>query len=550
MKGSSKFNQLKPAIVLSCAISFMFFLYEPITLYANNINDFWFDFYALLQPSLLFFLLSSAILFFFFFALLIISQKTPVKNLYHWVLLLTTFCFICSYIHSNFLAGFLPSLDGTAPDWGDVPANLVSIIVCIVVAISIIVLTIKSGYKKSLTYLTFLDLAIMLLLSISLISTSLTTDIFKPKEFVATSTTKNINLVSNNRNYMILLVDATDSVQFNKIVSKNESYQNTLKDFSYFPDTVSGYAFTRDSIPFIFSGKWNENKTPFSDYSTDAFNTSKFFSELSKQNYNKNFYDYDFIWSDPKAMDFNNIIDTSSESIRSTSLLKQELKYILYKTLPFPIKFLSKIETLDFSRTRQTENDFKWDDLVFYNDYLKRPTEKTDENYFQFIHIEGAHVPFDIDENLEPLPEANGTYPQKLEATMKIVAAYLERLKQNGAYDNSTIIIMADHGYWYERRNEESRANPILYIKGVNETHTKTHASNKQISYEDLSDAFIELLNGKQSTEIFSNIPASGRIRRYIYNGYGAEEHMLEYHQTGNASDDSGLQPTGEEYNL
>lgn len=346
---------------------------------------------------------------------------------------------------------------------------------------------------------------------------------------------------------MILLVDAVDSVQFDKVVSKNETYQETLKDFSYYPDTVSGYAFTRDSIPFIFSETWNENKTPFSEYSTSAFNDSKFFAKLSEQKYNKNFYDYDFIWNDPKSMEFGNIIDSSTLNIKMPNLFKQELRYILYKSLPFPIKFLSRIENLDFSQTKPTEDNFLWDDLVFYNDYLTRPIEAIDENYFQFVHIEGGHVPFDLNENLEPLPNHDGAYPQKLEATMKIIAAYIDRLKQNNTYDNSTIIIMADHGFWYDT---ESRANPILYIKGFNETHSKMKTSDKQISYEDLSDAFIELLDNKQSTEIFKDIPNTDRIRRYIYNGYGAEEHMLEYTQTGNAWDDSGLQPTGKEFNL
>jgi hypothetical protein len=106
---------------------------------------------------------------------------------------------------------------------------------------------------------------------------------------------------------------------------------------------------------------------------------------------------------------------------------------------------------------------------------------------------------------------------------------------------------MADHGFWY---GTSSRANPILYIKGTNEKHNKMTVSQKQISFEDLSDAFIELLNNKKSDEIFENIPTSGRIRRHIYNGFGEEDRLIEYNQTGNAWEDKKLQPTGREYNL
>ncbi len=547
MKGVIRIKELFYACILSCAISFMVFLYEPITLYANNVNDFWFDFYVLISPSLLFFALSTVALFIIFTIAFFLSKKTRLKNIYYWTLLLATFCFLCAYIHSNFLAEFLPSLDGTNPDWSSKTANIVSIAICIIIAITLIILVKKTGYQKSLKYTSILNLAIVFILFLSLASTAITTDVFKPKEFIATSTTKNINLVSNNNNFVILMLDAIDSVQFNKVVSANKSYQQTLKDFSYYPDTVSAYSFTRDSIPFIFSSTWNENQTSFAEYSTNAYNNSEFFKKLSEKQYNKNFYEYQLTWNDQKATEFSNIESPSSGAIKKKALLKQEIKYILYKTLPFPLKRLSKIETLDFSVTQPANDIFQWDNLVFYNDYLKRPVEKTDQNYFGFVHIEGGHTPFDITENFESIPDSNGTYGQKLEASMKIIEAYLNRLKENNAYDNSTIIIMADHGFWYETN---SRANPILYIKGANEKHDKMTVSNKQISFEDLSAAFIELLDNKKSDEIFKDIPTSGRTRRHIYNEFGSEEVLVEYNQTGNAWEGSKLQPTGNVYRL
>ncbi len=547
MKGVIKTKELIYACLISCAIGFMLFINEPITLYANNINDFWFDFYVLIFPSLLFFSLTTIILFIIFTAFFFLSKKTALKKTYYWAIIFAIFCFLCAYIHSNFLAGFLPPLDGTNPDWSSKTANIISIATCAIIAIALIVSIKKAGYHKTIKYASTLVAAIVFILFLSLASTAMTTDVFKPKEFIATSTTKNINLISNRNNFVILLLDAVDSVQFDKVVSANESYQQALKDFSYYPDTVSAYSYTRDSIPFIFSNTWNENQTSFAEYSTNAYNNSEFFKKLSEKGYNKNFYEYELTWNNQKATEFNNIESPSSGSIKKKALLKQEIKYILYKSLPFPLKYLSKIETLDFSETKPINDVFQWDNLIFYNDYLRRPTEKTDQNYFSFIHIEGGHTPFNVTENLEPIPENDGTYEQKLEANMKIIENYLNRLKNNNAYNNSTIIIMADHGFWY---GTSSRANPILYIKGTNEKHNKMTVSQKQISFEDLSDAFIELLNNKKSDEIFENIPTSGRIRRHIYNGFGEEDRLIEYNQTGNAWEDKKLQPTGREYNL
>ena len=334
---------------------------------------------------------------------------------------------------------------------------------------------------------------------------------------------------------------------FNKIVSGNKEYQQIFKDFSYYPDTLSGYAFTRDSIPFIFSGEWNENQTPFSEYSTNAYNNSKFFTELSKRNYNKNFYDFDFTWNSDKSLEFDNIsyLDTTKKS----TLLKQEVKYFLYKALPFPLKQFSKIDTFDLSLAQTTQNQepYAWDDISIYDNYLERPLSKTDQNYFQYVHIEGAHVPFNLDSNVKMLAGEEGTYGDKIEATIKIIDKYLTRLKDNDAYDNATIVILADHGYDIDGTN---RANPILYIKGNSEKHSQTVISKKQISYIDLCEGFIELLDGKSSTEIFKDVPTSGRVRRFLNNSFNKEEHMQEFEQTGHAWETENFKPTGRTFDL
>lgn len=48
MKNNIK--KLLPAYILSLAVSFMLFIYEPIVMYTSNINDFWFDFITMLKP--------------------------------------------------------------------------------------------------------------------------------------------------------------------------------------------------------------------------------------------------------------------------------------------------------------------------------------------------------------------------------------------------------------------------------------------------------------------------------------------------------------------
>ena len=278
-----------PAIILSLIVSFTVFIYEPVTMYANNIDDFWFDFYTLIGPSLLFFVATFTALLFFFLFTKLIAKWLKRPNFYYIILSLASICFICVYIHSNFLTSFLPPLDGTTFDWSDLTANIISIIICLISFALLIFSFIKAKPQKTTKYCFYLVSAIFVMLIISFSSTLLTTSVFEPKEIITTATVKNLDLLSNNDNYLIFLVDAVDSTHFNKIVKNNSKYQQDLKDFSYFPDTLSGYSFTRDAIPSIFSGEWNENQVQFSEYSTKAYDNSKFFNKLSEKNYNKNF---------------------------------------------------------------------------------------------------------------------------------------------------------------------------------------------------------------------------------------------------------------------
>ena len=254
------------------------------------------------------------------------------------------------------------------------------------------------------------------------------------------------------------------------------------------------------------------------------------------------------MWCSNKAFEFDNIVSID-DGMSLYHLAGQELKYDLFKFLPFPLKRFSKADKLNFAGTmdRNSRDAFEWYNVPFYNNHQDHQADITDEKLFHYIHLEGGHVPFDVDANMNPLEDKSGTYPDKLIVTMKTFAAYIKYLKDNNAYDNATIVFMADHGYGYDGTD---RQNPILYIKGPNEEHDQMLVSDKQVSYEDLCQAFTELIDGRSSTEIFSELPTDGRVRRYINNHYSAEEHMDEYEQTGKAWDVTTLKLTGRSFDL
>ena len=186
------------------------------------------------------------------------------------------------------------------------------------------------------------------------------------------------------------------------------------------------------------------------------------------------------------------------------------------------------------------ESAFNPDNKVVY-DTLDKIKVKN-KNYFQFLHIDGGHYPWNMNKDFELIE--NGTYEEKIESSITVIDKYLDRIKESNQYDNSIIIILADHGN--NGYDPVGRQNPSLYIKGLNEKHDEMQISNKKASYVDLNDSiYYDLLKGKKSTELLSEID-DNRVRRFIW--YKDYDKMFEQTLDGHAWETDKLKNTGKKY--
>ena len=537
-------KKLLSSYILCFAFCFMLFIYEPILMYATNMNDFWFDLGIMIVPVIKIFLI------FLIFTILMVSilyffnkllSKTKFKifkdyKIFNIIILIGFILFFVTYIQGNYLIGNLPPLDGSEINWGIYTTdNLITAgILLIFIALSIF-LCYKIKINNTIKYASYLSIAVVFMLSISLISTLISNNAFATKNKGVIFSERNINNVSENQNFYIFLLDAVDSESFYNTLKESSKYKDLFEDFTYYSDALSLYAYTRDTIPFLLSGKVNRNENEFSKYSSDALNTSSLFEKLKESNYDINLYDIDLIWNGNKSYKIDNVINITDSKIDLFSFFKQEIKYIIFKYAPYSLKKYSKIIRMDFNLCTEK---FRWGldtqtKIIKENPILN----KLKNNQFQLIHTEGAHMPFNIDENLKRL-EDNGTYEQKIKANFVYIKEFLDRLKENDSYDNSIIIILADHGFQTNENIEYPdyifyRYNPILFIKGINEKHEMIN-STLPVSYLDLPNAYNELLDGKKSTELFKNVKEN-RTRKMIFYEYMKENHMEEYETNGKA---------------
>ncbi len=528
-----KIKECYAGILISLCLSFMLLFYEPLNIFASNLEDFWFDIYMFFP----------IVLFQFFFTFIILSVIFIITNLlnkkiYHFLVICFLIGTLCLYIQGNFLSYSLPTINGNWIDFDKFSTEkIISYILWITVAIIVLAGLYKFKIEKIEKATFCISLIIIAMLSSSFITILSKDGFFEKKKYII-ATNEHYNEMSNNKNVVFFLVDAVDSKTFYNELERIGNKEKLFKDFTYFPDTLGGYPFTRNSIPLILSGKWYENEKPFSDYLNDAYDNSSLFKELENNNYDINFYEEDLNKYSGNYKRFKNL--TTSTEVDIKSLIKEELKLILYKYLPYQLKWRARADTLNM-RNAIKDIDGKYfskNNITNYKKIIEEEFEIVDNNNFKFIHLEGAHLPFRYDEDLNII---KGTYESNVDACITIIEAYINKLKSSDLYDNTAIIVLSDHGY---NKLEKRRQNPMLFIKGFNEKHSYSE-SDKKVSYENIMDASIDLINGKKSSELFN---VDNTVRRYLFYYYNT--HIYEYELDGNAWDNSALKRTENEYIL
>lgn len=531
-----------PGVILSGAAGFMFFLYAPLELYFSNKNEFWFDFYTLIPVLLVGFAATAILGSLGFLVLYLIHER-----LYQTGLVACFIAYIASYIQGNFLVKNLPPLDGTEVDWSMYSAERIkSIAVWVVVITSVLIAIRFARMEKFANIIKYIPICLSLMMTAALVTVCINNNGLERKRIVLVSDEK-LYEMSDDTNFIIFVLDAADARFVTPMLEENPDYREIFEDFTYYPNTVGAYPFTMMAIPHILSGEWFENEEPFWDYNVNAFKNAPLFAALENKGYRMGLYEADLPGNDDSVKRFENVQDEASVS-NYWEFFKAELRLTGFKYAPFDLKRFA-IFDMNFFDSLQ-ERGFDYGNLGFYHKMLQEPVTHTKDKCFKFIHIEGAHVPFQYNEKVELIQ--GGSYEENLKACMTITRDYLEKLKAENVYDNSVIIVMADHGYAANVVEDDyteyiGRSNPILFVKGVGESHDMK-VSNAPISFVDLQEAYARLLDGNGGDSVFDAAEGQKRERRHLLYRYLREDYIYEYVQTGEAWDTSTLMPTGVEY--
>ncbi len=358
------------------------------------------------------------------------------------------------YLQGLLLNGHLASLDGSAFDWrDDVSGAVVNLVVWIAAVAACGVL--------SVFFFDTAKLGILVLCAAAFVSQSAgLIAAWRPADEALNyqlDGSRQMELSSKN-NIIVITLDQMSPVVFEQALETDPAMQESLKDFEYFNNMSAEYSLTFPSLCFLMTHERYDTTQPTLDYFDRAWSSEScenFFGALHNNNYEvkmcveANYAAYDAQHMLGKA---DNVVEAGTMRVNGR-LIADVLELSMFRYAPVMGKTPFCISTAQVAADADYENIEPLRLAADYYDAVKEGVTVQDEqNCFAWYHVDGAHFPFTVGYDGLPLGyEAEETAENRvnqLHGYLLAVQDFLDQMKALGIYDDATIIISADHGFY------------------------------------------------------------------------------------------------------
>ena len=368
-------------------------------------------------------------------------------------------------------------------------------------------------------------------------------------------TTENIFEVSDKDNVIVFLLDRFDIYYYEQVLKQDADFFEPLDGFTFYDNNISLYSRTYPSVAYMLSGVENSFENTRPEYFEEAYGGSPFFKDLNDNNYKINLYTSAFYAYDDAAV-FEGMVDNISKYNdyviqNKMKLTGHMLLLSLYRYLPTACKSMINISSADFDDfiSFDTDNDYEqyaMDDAETYRMFRETGLSvQNQKNTFSFLHLNGCHSPYTMDENGNAI-ESNNYAHAAIPATIgcfRLIYDYIAQLKQHGVYENATIIITGDHASAMDDTVDiEGARVTALFVKEKGQAGTPLAYSSAPVCQENLRAEIIKSAGIHTSNEYglaFSDIAEnSDLVRKYYFEkSNGDKDEIVIYHVVGDAKD-------------
>lgn len=435
---------------------FTFFLFGPYELFIGGMEDIEFQFSSFFWPMLLIGMVIFMILFSTVFFL-----KGRISD---FAISLIFGLALDGYLQGNFMNLNLGNLGGEIIEWnkyyGEAFWNLVVWLV-IVGCVFLLYYMNKTTWRRMICIISGL---LIVMQSAGLISLVLTRNLTNDNKTYFS--TKEEFEMAKDRNIIVFVLDACDNDVIDSIMINDKSFFEELDGFTRYDNVVSRYLRTYTSLPYILTDMPYTYDNTREEYFKEAWNSNSSIKKLSELGYKLQiFASMNGASGDGKNME--GLVSNVSEEKRQVpywNLCKIMMKLLAYRDMPQVLKPYFWLYTEDINSV--WNDGYTTEDLKFYKNLTtKKLTLGEEEKEFFYYHLNGSHGPYILNEGIERKTDGTATCEEQTKACMKMLYEYMNQMKELGIYENSTIIITADHGFGAEKNALEEVVTPVFMVK-------------------------------------------------------------------------------------
>lgn len=512
MKGTKVKNRFKRICMPCLLLSVIFGLCGPIQLYLTNMSELWFSiediaWLCLFNGVILFTVLSG------------IGLLLPESIVGYYTAVLFGIS-IGLYIQGNFDPTDYGVLDGKAINWDNYQLtgifNTALWLFCI--ATPIVMQKMKPKLARRVLHV---GSCIIIAMQVITVGTLFVTNHFGVKNTTGYVSDQGINTVSSQENVVVFVLDTFDQEYFDDIRSTDPDFLFPLDGFTYFDNATGMYPTTKGALPYILTGQIYENEQPYDNYIEEAYHKTDYYKDLISDGYDIGIYTSDTFLPSYAGQYFSNYVSEKTQVSSYSGLAKTLYNFVCFRYFPHILKekfwFYSGVFDAWKGTSESTGiNVFTEDNFSFYDKIKNDGLQVVDDaKCYRFIHLYGVHPPYYMKENVEEITDGSATAIDAARGSLRIVYEYLEQLKKHGIYDDSTIVVMADHG-----AVTGVPTNPLFIVKPRRGTGS-LQVSSAPVCQGDLIGTIAEDIGlndlKKYGQSVFEIQEGEMRQRKYLY---------------------------------
>jgi len=464
----NKKNELS-ILLLSLALSFTVFFFSPVDIFLGNQRDFVVTFKYIAIPMLLTALLSTLLLEILFHLFLVIADW-----LYQVMARLFFGFLLAIYTQSLLLNSKMASVTGDDAKYTD---NMKSVTINLII-LSVILLLPLTFYiiAKILPKNKFFNLGkgivlpyvcgIIIFMQLAGTASSIAKADFKKynRSYTQYLSYEPSLSLSRENNVVVFLTDRLDGYWMDEVIERYPDVSTNLTGFTYYQNNISHNTNTFPSVPQMLTNCLYRG-TEWPDYCNKAWDGKTAPRVLSENGYDVNLLiDNLTTYTSIAQLDgqCSNVLTYDKDEITmnytgNKGIIPTMTQLSLAKHAPYALKSsitrgLGSSLSVKFLTYEHDNSDMQpmavdvASDVKYYKYIVnKRLRADNDNKTFTFVHLNCSHGSDETEAALYD-PNAEVDIYSTTRGGFQIIFEYIEQMKRLGIYDNSTIIILGDHG--------------------------------------------------------------------------------------------------------